>query len=127
MNCHRTAARPLATRRWRRRPAPWSQSDAFKCERDAPFAVIYPKSTPCIGALNRGWTLFSCYFFLFFSLSFHYITIRSAMYHKKCLHDVTCMNSFTFSILLWIHMNSFAFSILFWIHRMLDMSVLIMI
>ena len=31
------------------------------------------------------------------------------MYHKKRLHDVTCMNSFTFSILLWIHTNSFTF------------------
>ena len=64
------AARPLATRRWRRRPAPWSPSDASRCVRGAPSAVTFRKSTPCTGALNRG-VLINLFSFSFFFCSIH--------------------------------------------------------
>ena len=78
------AAKPLATRRWRRRPAPWSQSDAFKCVRGVHYAVTCQKSTPCIGALNRGfYSLIVFFFFSFFSFLSLFCVANSL--EKNCM------------------------------------------
>ena len=43
-----------ATRAWYRRRLAWSPSAEYRCERDAPFADIWPRFTRCIGAVTPG-------------------------------------------------------------------------
>ena len=93
---NRMAAKPLATRRWRRRPAPWSQSDAFKCVRGVHYAVTCQKSTPCIGALNRG---FYSLIVFFFSLFFHFCRYFVLPIHwKKIACPTLFLRGFCFNV-----------------------------